>query len=269
MPPPLTRDTARMTSNIHPVLCYDRAHDAIDWLCRAFGFTRGDAHEDDGRVTHAELHLDAATIGLSGTRPPDPSNVWTTTRDGLYVSAEDVDALHARAVAAGGEVVMPLTDTHYGSRDFAVRDPDGHLWGFGTYTMGTPPERPVVMPGLRCRSVDAAVRFLARAFGFTPGATVEDGHGRVVAAEVWSGRGVVLLGDEVSLADRWADRRQCTYVHVSDADAHHARAVAAGARVLQAPSGTPFGARAWVGLDPEGLLWSFTTHRPARPDARA
>jgi uncharacterized glyoxalase superfamily protein PhnB len=36
-------------------------------------------------------------------------------------------------VAAGAEVVQPLHDTDYGSRDFAVRDPEGNLWSFGTY----------------------------------------------------------------------------------------------------------------------------------------
>jgi uncharacterized glyoxalase superfamily protein PhnB len=36
-------------------------------------------------------------------------------------------------VAAGAEVLQPLHDTDYGSRDFAVRDPEGNRWSFGTY----------------------------------------------------------------------------------------------------------------------------------------
>jgi uncharacterized glyoxalase superfamily protein PhnB len=28
---------------------------------------------------------------------------------------------------------MELHDTDYGSRDFAVRDPEGNRWSFGTY----------------------------------------------------------------------------------------------------------------------------------------
>ena len=51
----------------------------------------------------------------------------------VVVPAEDIVALHDRAVAAGAEVVMELTDTDYGSRDFSVRDPEGNLWSFGTY----------------------------------------------------------------------------------------------------------------------------------------
>jgi uncharacterized glyoxalase superfamily protein PhnB len=45
----------------------------------------------------------------------------------------DADAAHARAVAAGANVTTPLHDTPYGSRDFAVKDPEGHTWYVGTY----------------------------------------------------------------------------------------------------------------------------------------
>ena len=30
-------------------------------------------------------------------------------------------------------MISELRDTEYGSRDFSVRDPEGHIWGFGTY----------------------------------------------------------------------------------------------------------------------------------------
>ncbi len=44
-----------------------------------------------------------------------------------------VDALHARAVAAGARIVVSLRDTDYGSHDFGCADPEGNFWGFGTY----------------------------------------------------------------------------------------------------------------------------------------
>ncbi len=50
----------------------------------------------------------------------------------------NADAAHDRAVAAGAEVVRPLENTDYGSRDFSVRDPEGHVWSFGTYWPATP-----------------------------------------------------------------------------------------------------------------------------------
>jgi uncharacterized glyoxalase superfamily protein PhnB len=48
----------------------------------------------------------------------------------------DVDARYERARAAGAEIVMPPQDLDYGSREFAVRDPEGNLWSFGTYDPG-------------------------------------------------------------------------------------------------------------------------------------
>ena len=51
----------------------------------------------------------------------------------VYIAVSDADAVFERATRAGAEVVMPLTDTDYGSRDFSIRDPEGHVWSFGTY----------------------------------------------------------------------------------------------------------------------------------------
>ncbi|MGO8961207.1 MAG: VOC family protein [Streptosporangiaceae bacterium] len=42
-------------------------------------------------------------------------------------------ALFARAKAAGAEVLTELHDTDYGSRDFAVADPEGSRRSFGAY----------------------------------------------------------------------------------------------------------------------------------------
>jgi uncharacterized glyoxalase superfamily protein PhnB len=49
------------------------------------------------------------------------------------VVTDEPDALFARARAAGAEAISEPSDTDYGSRDFAVRDPEGNRWSFGTY----------------------------------------------------------------------------------------------------------------------------------------
>jgi uncharacterized glyoxalase superfamily protein PhnB len=41
-------------------------------------------------------------------------------------------------VAAGAEIIRPLQDTPYGSREFALRDPEGHSWSVGTYDPWAP-----------------------------------------------------------------------------------------------------------------------------------
>ena len=52
---------------------------------------------------------------------------------GVYVVTDNPDALHDRALAAGATLVRALNDTDYGSREFAVKDPEGNRWSFGTY----------------------------------------------------------------------------------------------------------------------------------------
>lgn len=120
-----------------PALRYTDAHAAIDWLGRAFGFETREIHDGpDGTVAHAEMTF-AGGIVMLGSEPAGGDDRWGK-RAGLgwcyvVVAPEAIDALHDRAVAAGAEVVMALTDLDYGSRDFSVRDPEGNLWAFGTY----------------------------------------------------------------------------------------------------------------------------------------
>lgn len=52
---------------------------------------------------------------------------------GVYLVTDDPDGVFERALAAGVDVLQPLHDTDYGSRDFSIRDREGNLWSFGTY----------------------------------------------------------------------------------------------------------------------------------------
>lgn len=99
----------------------------MEWLREAFGFEEHTVYEDeDGNLAHAELRLGSGILMIGSG--PDTEEPFS-----LYVTVEDVDAHHARAVAAGAEIVRPLRDTDYGSREYGVRDLDGHIWYFGTY----------------------------------------------------------------------------------------------------------------------------------------
>src|SRR5215203_2978811 len=85
----------------------------------------------DGEIAHAELSFDNGMVMLG--RSGGSEAVFDTGAQSIYVVADDVDALHARAVAAGAKIVYPLTDQDYGSREFSAKDPGGNLWSFGTY----------------------------------------------------------------------------------------------------------------------------------------
>ena len=129
-------DTTTTTNapTIWPALTCKDAEAELRYLCDAFGFeealvVRGN---DDRPIHHAELKWPlGGGIMLGSTRPDDD-----TFPDGpvsIYVVCDDPDALCARATKAGADIVVPLKDEDYGSRGFTARDPEGHVWTFGTY----------------------------------------------------------------------------------------------------------------------------------------
>lgn len=129
---------------IYPVLQYRDAPAAMAWLERAFGCRILSDHRDEaGAVVHAELMLGNGIIMTGSCKDDGPFMLKTPRETGfstqsIYVVVQQVDALFERAKAAGAEIVWGIRDTDYGSRDFSVRDPEGHLWSFGTYAPAFP-----------------------------------------------------------------------------------------------------------------------------------
>lgn len=125
--------------NIVPFLNYDDAPAALDWLTEAFGFERTEVHEgENGKIVHAEMRFADGLIML-GSAGRNELGMKTAkelgaVNQGIYAIVDDgIDVHYERAVAAGAEIVLPLHDTDYGSREYVVRDPEGNLWSFGTY----------------------------------------------------------------------------------------------------------------------------------------
>lgn len=117
--------------SIVPTLRYSDADAAITFLTSAFGFTSEQVTRDgDNRVGHAELSWNGGVVMIGSRRTGDP---FDTGKAVLYVIVDDPDTHHAKAVAAGAEIVGELTDQPYGSREYAALDPEGNIWSFGTY----------------------------------------------------------------------------------------------------------------------------------------
>jgi uncharacterized glyoxalase superfamily protein PhnB len=116
-----------------------RARDAralIAFLVTAFGFQESVVYGEGRQVDHAELVWPLGGGIMLGSGPRDTAeDNWPLKPGtfGAYLVTDDPDALHDRAVASGAIVTRALGDTDYGSRDFAVTDPEGNLWSFGTY----------------------------------------------------------------------------------------------------------------------------------------
>ncbi len=127
-------------STIMPTMRYRDAPAAIEWLCSVLGFSKHAVYPGpNGTIGHAELTLGGGMIMLGSEKSDEygrgfksPGELGVETRS-TYVIVEDADAVYARAQAAGAAVVRPLQNTDYGSREFTVKDPEGHSWSVGTY----------------------------------------------------------------------------------------------------------------------------------------
>ncbi|WP_084964727.1 VOC family protein [Thermoactinospora rubra] len=101
----------------------------------------------------------------------------------------------------------------------------------------------------------AAIDFLVAAFGFQVHETSKDDQGRIQHAELRVGDDMIMLGSGETGGPG-------VYIAVDDVDAHHDRAVAAGARVTMELTDQPYGSREYACRDPQGNLWYFGTYRP-------
>lgn len=128
-------------STVIPALRYADAPAAIEWLCNVFGFERHAVFETEpGIIGHAELTLNGGMIMLGSVKDDEHASRYASPdaldgreTGGAYIVVSDADAAHARAVAAGARIIRSLQDTPYGSREFAVKDLEGHSWSAGTY----------------------------------------------------------------------------------------------------------------------------------------
>lgn len=130
---------------IIPGMRYDNALEAIDFLCRAFGFTRHAVYADEAdpsTIHHAELLFNGQMVMLGSARN-DASRAkfgWRQPREAggvtgsIYVVLDDPDAHAAVARAAGAELIdEPHDNEGYPGRGYSARDLEGYVWSFGSY----------------------------------------------------------------------------------------------------------------------------------------
>jgi uncharacterized glyoxalase superfamily protein PhnB len=126
------------SSTVIPELVYDDVERAVEWLCRAFGFSvrwQAGSHRAQLRVG------DGAVVVRD--RPPDVDSGAPVPGacSSVLVRAEDVDARFADAVAGGARVVRELCDHPYGERQCTLLDLAGHRWTFTQSIADVVPEQ--------------------------------------------------------------------------------------------------------------------------------
>src|SRR5262245_37286342 len=127
-----------------PVLRYRNPGAAARWLCEAFGFQEHEsAQESDRHVKYILLRLADSCVlvrpiasSVFDDLMVEPSAVGGGNTHVLYVPVADAELHCARAQAAGAKVELEPQDDGLGGRFYSCRDPEGHLWSFGTKTYG-------------------------------------------------------------------------------------------------------------------------------------
>jgi uncharacterized glyoxalase superfamily protein PhnB len=109
--------------HVIPGLRYRDAQAAIDWLCKAFGFVQQAVHEDEhGRLEHAQLTWGNGMIMLSEVRVND---------FGRHIAQPD--EIGGRETQCACVIVDHYAEKAYGGAGCSCRDPERHLWHFGSY----------------------------------------------------------------------------------------------------------------------------------------
>lgn len=127
-----TESASESTSALVPYICVSPAVEALAWYGDVFGAVETIRYTgDDGRVGHAEMRIEGATLMLSDPYPEidvvSPRELGGTPCT-LHLVVPDVDAAHERARAAGATIERSPENHDYGLRGMTMRDPFGHRW---------------------------------------------------------------------------------------------------------------------------------------------
>lgn len=129
--------------------------------------------------------------------------------------------------------------------------------------------RQTIYPAVRYADAEAALAFLTAAFGARERAVYRDDQGAIHHGEIAIEDSVIFIGQfreqpAPSAQNPAGQAPMSLYLVVADPDAHHARAVGAGATVTRELVDTDYGSREYSLVDPEGNGWSFGTYDPSR-----
>lgn len=125
---------------IIPAIRYRDAPAAIDFLCNAFGFRRHMVVPGEGdTIAHAQLITDNGMIMVGTARDDEfgalnvrPEQAGGVTQS-AYIVVAAIEAHYERAKQHGAEIVMDIADQGGRGPMYVARDPEGHVWSFGSY----------------------------------------------------------------------------------------------------------------------------------------
>ena len=118
-------ETLRLRS-LMPALTANDLQASVAWYRDTLGFLVAEEYERDGKVMGVRLKAGSVEflIGQDDFAKGRDRQKGAGLRF-FCVTAQDVDKLAADIKSRGGQLTQEPTDQPWGTRDFALRDPDG------------------------------------------------------------------------------------------------------------------------------------------------
>ncbi len=134
--PSKPRRSAAAPQAVTPYLAIRNAAAAITFYRRVFDAReRMRLADPSGRIGHAEIEIRGMRIMLADEFPEMDvrgPEAFGGSPVSIHLYVTDVDAVFARAVAAGARPLREPADQFYGDRAATVIDPFGHRWFLAT-----------------------------------------------------------------------------------------------------------------------------------------
>jgi|HubBroStandDraft_4_1064222.scaffolds.fasta_scaffold00173_21 PhnB protein len=295
---PVMKAETRQTATAY--LTVRDAAAAIEFYKKAFSATEVMRLVGPGaKIGHAEIRIGNSKIYLSDEFP-DFGSVAPQRPGGspvkMDIVVDDVDAVAARAIAAGAKEVRAIQDQFYGMRTGQVADPFGYVWNIstvleeltgeemqeryddlvrqGAFTQpqqkpdekrGPRAVRPIpegfhtLTPYLAVNGAARLIDFLKEGFGAVEKFRVNrPGSELVMHAEMRIGDSVLEVADA---SDEFGARLLGNILHVDQVSAAYQRALKAGATSRFAPIEQSYGDLEAAVKDPAGNYWNITEIR--------
>jgi uncharacterized glyoxalase superfamily protein PhnB len=122
--------------SVTPNFIFKDTQKAIEFYKKAFSVTVLDIFKSpDGKgIMHATIKIGNSILMMGDEMPQCKSaESLGASPISLYLFTPDSDKLFAQALAAGGEVKMPMADMFWGDRCGTIMDPFGYSWMLATH----------------------------------------------------------------------------------------------------------------------------------------
>lgn len=207
---------------------------------------------------YAMIQNGSAGIGGYGAAPPGVPTAWLS-----YLSVDDVDAAHQKALGAGAKSLMAPTDYGGVGRAATLADPTGAVFSLWKSAQGDPADVEQVPAGgwywneLSTQDPKRALAFYESVFAFAHDEMAMPQGTYYILKQDDKPRAGLVKSMQATAPSMWLQ-----YVAVDDCDASAAQAESLGAKLFVPPSDIPGIGRFALFADPQGAMLAIMKAAP-------